>query len=121
MLWTAIISHATSEAPAPPDDVRYSAQSVKTNKGMFVSVENVIPTGRPTSNAIARVVPAKIGDECIIMEGARGLRLVVLSEELELGQCEEAQTVQSPIGSDLQNLIRSEVSKQVELLRESVV
>lgn len=116
-LWIGVISHATSEVPAPPSDVKYSARSIRPENGLFVSLQDVVPANRPTTNDIAMVVPAKIGDDCIIFEGARGLRLVALSEELYLAQCQTSQSVQGPIDADLQRLIREEVLSQVAALQ----
>lgn len=106
MLWPSVIIHATSDVDAPASDVKYSAQSTRPDRGMFVTITNATPKNRPTTNPIANVTPAKVGDDCLIMEGARGLVLIVFTEELSLAQCEQPQAI-------AQSIEPSEVSSAV--------
>lgn len=107
-IYAAIITQATSDVPAPPSDVKYAA--ITTDTDHMISVGDLVPTRMRGITEILNVVPAEVGDPCILMRLPNGWSLIVLTEGVEYAECEEQESAQAQQQSvDLRSFIRSEV------------
>lgn len=90
--YPAVITDRTSDVPASAETVRYSAAS-EVGEIEAPSVVNAIPYGgRPfhPSFGVGRIIPCEIGDPCELRFVRGRWVLIVQTEYVEYGLCDEA-------------------------------
>lgn len=82
-----VITAASVTAPALRSNVRYSARY--TGSGNLYAVSDVVPLNSvvPPGNTTVNIVPAVVGDPCLLVRTGGVTRLVVLTERLEFDDC----------------------------------
>lgn len=89
-----IVANSTNDVPDKVGNVRYSAQTITAPGIPSITRSDEIPiAGRewdPTDDVSANaleVIPAQIGDACVILAGPHKVGIHVLSEIPSAGQC----------------------------------
>lgn len=87
ILASGVITAASTTAPALRSAVRYSARY--TGSGNLYAVHDSLPLNSvvPAGNTTVNIVPAAVGDPCILIRTGGITRLVVLTERLEFDEC----------------------------------
>ena len=82
------ITWASSTVAANRSDVKYSARGAQDPQEYVVSAVYPLNLMVSTGQTLVRVVPAKVGDPCLLLKVGGSTKLIVLTEQLNVNPCQ---------------------------------